>query len=128
MEVKFLHCQVCGNLLIPAIDSGAVPVCCGKTMDLLAPGSTDAAVEKHVPVVKRLDDGKHVTVEIGSVPHPMVEEHYIQLVVLTYGDKFFYQKLAPGSEPSARFRIKDNTVPITAYAYCNLHGLWKSDI
>ena len=128
MEVKFLHCQICGNLLIPAIDSGAVPVCCGKSMDVLVPGSTDAAVEKHVPAITREDDGCHVKIEIGSVKHPMTEEHYIQLVVLAYSNRIICQKFEYSDDPSARFCIKDNTVPLTAYAYCNLHGLWKAEI
>ncbi|MDR3365095.1 MAG: desulfoferrodoxin [Clostridiales Family XIII bacterium] len=127
MEVKFYKCSHCGNLLIPAIDAGVTPFCCGEKMQLLEAGATDAALEKHVPVIERGEDGKHVTVKVGSVPHPMAEEHYIQFIVLTHASRIYIAKLTPQDEPQATFSIKDNTRPITAYEYCNLHGLWKTE-
>ena len=128
MEVKFYYCKTCGNLLIPAVDVSVFPICCGEIMDLLVPGQTDAAVEKHVPVVVREDDGKHVEVKVGEVAHPMVDEHYIQFVVLAHGPRFYYHKFSPGDEPAARFAIKDNSMPLAAYEFCNLHGLWKAEV
>ena len=128
MEVKFYFCKECGNVLVPAVDSGVYPVCCGEKMGLLVPGQTDAAVEKHVPVVAREGDGNHIEVKVGEVAHPMADEHYIQFVVLAHGKRFYCHKFAPGDEPAARFSIKDNSVPILAYEYCNLHGLWKAEV
>ena len=128
MEVKFFKCSHCGEMVVPVIDTGGVPFCCGEMMGLLVPNSTDAAGEKHVPVVERGDDGKHLEVKIGSVPHPMTEEHLIQFVVLVHGVRIGFHKLSPGDEPNIKFTIKDNTVPLTVYEYCNLHGLWKTEI
>lgn len=126
MDVKFYRCDHCGNILIPVIDSGVTPFCCGDKMEILEAGSVDAAAEKHVPVIERDADGSHVTIKVGSVPHPMTEEHYIQFIVLACGSRFYVTKLTPQDQPEARFSIKDNTQPITAYEYCNLHGLWKA--
>ncbi|MCL1897076.1 MAG: desulfoferrodoxin, partial [Clostridiales bacterium] len=78
--------------------------------------------------VEREGDGNHVTVSVGAVPHPMAEDHYIRFVVIAHGSRVYCHRFSPGDEPSARFSVKDNTVPITAYEYCNLHGLWKTDI
>jgi len=95
---------------------------------LLVAGSTDAAVEKHVPAIEREDDGHHITVKVGSVPHPMTDEHYIEFVVLAYGPRFDFVELKGEAEAVTRFCIKDNAMSLTAYAYCNLHGLWKADV
>jgi len=126
MEVKFYYCKTCGNLLIPATDKSVFPTCCGNVMELLAPGQVDAAVEKHLPVIIREDDGHHVEIKVGEVAHPMADEHYIEFVVLGHGARFYYHKFAPGDEPSTRFSIKDNSVPLVAHAYCNLHSLWMA--
>ena len=126
MDVKFYWCSHCGNILSPAFDAGVTPVCCGEKMALLEAGMTDAALEKHVPVIEREEDGKHVKVSVGAVLHPMSEDHYIQFVVIAHGERIYYQRLSPGEEPAVRFSIKDNSVPITAYEFCNLHGLWKA--
>jgi len=128
MELQFYKCNLCGNLLIPVVSAGVTPVCCGETMQALAAGATDASLEKHVPVIVREDDGKHIGIHIGSAPHPMTEEHLIQVVVLVYENRIYTFKLAPGGEPKARCAIKDNQVPVTVYAYCNLHGLWKTEL
>ena len=128
MDVKFYYCTHCGNILSPAFDAGVTPVCCGEKMELLEAGTTDAALEKHVPVIELEDDGHHIKVSVGAVPHPMTEEHYIQFVVIAHGTRIYYHRFTPGDEPSARFSIKDNKVPVTAYEFCNLHGLWKTEI
>ena len=128
MELTFYKCNHCGNLLIPVIDAGVIPFCCAEQMEALAAGSTDAATEKHVPVIERDSDERHINISVGSVDHPMTEEHLIQVIVLLYGERIYTFKLAAGDEPKARCTIKDTTVPLTAYAYCNLHGLWKADI
>ena len=128
MDVKFYFCHHCKNLLLPAVDKGVTPSCCGEKMELLEAGTTDAALEKHVPVVELEADGHHFTVNVGAVPHPMAEDHYIQFVVIAHGSRIGCHRLAPGDEPSLRFSIKDNSVPITVYEYCNLHGLWKAEL
>ena len=128
MEVKFFRCSHCGEMVVPFLDTGGVPFCCGEMMGLLVPNSTDAAGEKHAPVVEREEDGKHIRVSIGSVPHPMEEEHYIKFLAIAHGVRVYSHWFSPGDEPMTRFVIKDNTVPVTAYEYCNLHGLWKTEI
>ena len=126
MDQKFYRCNHCGNLLIPILDSGVNPVCCGEAMQVLKPDEVDAAVEKHIPVINRCDDGKHIEINIGSAPHPMVEEHFIEFVVLMFENRIGTIKLSPGMEPKAVCAVDDNSIPITVYAYCNLHGLWKA--
>ena len=126
-EAKFYKCNHCGNVLIPAFDAGVTPFCCGEIMQVLAANTTDAAVEKHVPVVIKEDDGHHVEIAVGSVEHPMTDEHYIQIIALYEGDKVRFVKLSPGDKPFLRLSVKDNTQPCAIYEYCNLHGLWKTE-
>ncbi|MCL2111897.1 MAG: desulfoferrodoxin Dfx [Clostridiales bacterium] len=126
MEVKFYKCSACGNLLIPAIDGGVTPECCGMEMDELQAGVTDAAVEKHVPVIVRNPDGIHIDINVGSVEHPMTADHFIEVIVLLLDKRIYIFNLSAGDEPTVLCGYKDNTVPMKAYAYCNLHGLWAS--
>jgi len=128
MGTKFYKCNHCGNLLIAAIDANVTPACCGEGMEELKAGSTEAALEKHVPVVAREDDGHHIAIDVGSVPHPMTAEHSIKRVVLACGQRTYMFRLEPGEEPKVRCSIKDNSLPITVYAYCDLHGLWAASI
>jgi superoxide reductase len=127
MELTIYKCENCGNVLVPAIDAYVVPVCCGDMMKVLKAGDSDGAVEKHVPVIARDADGKHVDINVGSVPHPMTNEHYIQFVVMMRGDRFGVIGLNPGDEPKVKCTFDDNSGPVKAYAYCNLHGLWESE-
>jgi superoxide reductase len=94
-------------------------------MELLKANSTDAAQEKHVPVIEK--NGDIVTVKVGSVPHPMLAEHYIMWIILAQGDQVQLAKLQPGGEPCATFKVADADAPVTAYEYCNLHGLWVAE-
>ena len=128
MKMNFYKCDLCGNTLTPLLDSGVGPVCCGQDMDLLKAGTGDGAVEKHVPVIEREDDGHHITVSVGSAPHPMTKEHYIQFVVLAYGSRFDFRLIDAEEDQTTRFSIKDNSIPLIAYAYCNLHGLYEAEI
>ncbi|NCC66998.1 MAG: desulfoferrodoxin [Clostridia bacterium] len=121
-EKKFYICRHCGNLVGMVFDSGVNPVCCGEKMEELKPNVTDAAGEKHVPVVTV--DGDIVTVRVGSVPHPMEEKHYIQWIYLDTEKGGQRKVLKPGDEPVAKFALTDGDEPIGAYEYCNLHGLW----
>ena len=123
-EIKFLRCNVCGNLFAVIQDSGVQPVCCGQPMTTLLANQTDAVGEKHVPVIER--SGAEVTVCVGSVGHPMLEEHSIQWIVLQQGDRVQYQRLQPGEAPRATFAA-DPEQPVAAYEYCNLHGLWSAE-
>lgn len=115
-------CETCGNM-VEILHAGAGRlVCCGKPMEHYEENTKDAAVEKHVPVVTRTDAGIEVTV--GSVVHPMVEEHYIEWIELLADGKVYRQNLQPGQEPKAFFPITADEV--TVREYCNLHGLWKA--
>ena len=126
-EAKFYKCSHCGNVLTTLVDAGVTPVCCGDPMTALEAGVTDAAQEKHVPVIEKDADGKHVTIKVGAVAHPMTEEHLIQFIAFTYENRLYIQKLTAADAPEACFSVKDNTKTITAYEYCNLHGLWKAE-
>lgn len=120
-ERKFYICRHCGNIITKLNNSGVPVVCCGEPMQELVPGSTDAAGEKHVPVVT-VEGGK-VSVVVGSVAHPMTPEHYIQWIYLDTENGGQFKYLTPDSEPKATFELGDD-VPIGVYEYCNLHGLW----
>ena len=121
-EPKFLICKHCGNLLTLVNESGAPLTCCGDTMTLLTANTEDAAVEKHIPVVTKT--GSVYEVVVGSVEHPMVEEHFIQWVYMETEKGFQLKYLNPGDKPKVTFKVDDDE-PIAFYEYCNLHGLWK---
>ncbi len=121
MEVyKCNHCGIIAQIL----HSGASKmICCGEPMQLLVANTTDAAKEKHVPVVEIVDGG--IKVSVGSVPHPMEEMHYIEWVEVIVGDKTCRKFFKPGEAPSVTFKCGDAS-DIIVRAYCNLHGLWKA--
>lgn len=124
-ETRFFICEHCGNV-IGLIHSSGVPVkCCGQNMTELIPGTVEASVEKHIPVVAVQDNV--VKVNIGSVSHPMTEEHSILWVYLQTDKGGQRKNLSVGAEPEVSFALCDET-PIAVYAYCNLHGLWKAEI
>ena len=124
MEMKFYKCSVCGQIVAIVKGTGAPVTCCGKPMEEIVPNTTDAAGEKHVPVYEV--NGNIVSVTVGSVAHPMAEEHYIEWVSLK--TKFGNQRkeLKPGMEPKVCFSICDGDEVEAVYAYCNLHSLWKA--
>lgn len=124
MKQKFLKCNRCGNIIAMVHESGVTPVCCGEKMGELVPGTVEASVEKHVPVYRV--EGNRVVVTVGSVAHPMAEEHYIEWVSLS--TKFGNQRklLTPGAAPEVCFSICEGDEVEAVYAYCNLHGLWKA--
>lgn len=123
--MKFYSCRHCGNIVAYVKDSGVRIVCCGEEMKELVPNTTDAAAEKHVPVIK--EKGQKVTVEVGSAAHPMSQEHYIQWIALTTRQGNQRKELEPGQEPQAEFMICEGDEVVAVYAYCNLHGLWMSE-
>ena len=115
-----------GDLIMPIRRTNAVLACDGEPMEELTANTTDAAQEKHVPVVKR--EGNTVTVTVGSVPHPMTAEHLIQWIFLQTKQGGQYKMLSASDEPKAIFALADGDEPIAAYEYCNLHGLWKAEL
>jgi superoxide reductase len=124
MTTKFYKCNHCGNVIEKVVDSKVPVVCCGEKMEELIPNTVDASNEKHVPVVTRLDDSR-IKVEVGSVAHPMTPEHHIS---------FIYVETENGG---IRVNLKDKPEavvcvctdkPIAVYEYCNLHGLWKTEL
>ena len=124
-NTKFYICSHCGNIVEMVHDAGVPLICCGRKMDELIPGSVDASQEKHVPAVKVSQDT--VEVNVGSVDHPMVDVHWIEWVQLLT-DKGSYRKwLNPGEAPNVKFLLGDEK-PLAVYAYCNLHGLWKTEL
>lgn len=125
MELKFYKCQLCGKIVAMVKDSGVPTICCGQPMEEIIPGTTDAAVEKHVPVVSI--DGNKVTVSVGSVAHPMTEEHYIEWIVISTKNVTQRKVLKPGDAPQAEFALTEGDEFVYALAYCNLHSLWKSE-
>ena len=124
--MKFYRCEGCGNFVTFLNEKSAcTPKCCGETMQELIPNTTDAANEKHVPVI--VEDGNMVTVKVGSVEHPMMEAHYIQWIILETNKGFTKKDLHPGEKPCAVFALCDDEKVVAAYEYCNLHGLWKAE-
>ncbi|MBT3219841.1 MAG: desulfoferrodoxin [Proteobacteria bacterium] len=126
MPTDKLHvykCEICGNMVEVVHASGGTLVCCGQPMALMAENTTDAAVEKHVPVVEAKDGG--LSVVVGSIVHPMTEAHLIEWIELIADGKAYLQFLNPGDSPEAFFAIAPKEY--TVRAYCNLHGLWKAE-
>ncbi len=124
MATKFYRCRHCGNVIVKFVDSGVPVVCCGEQMEELSPNTVDASNEKHVPVVRQTEGGK-LKVEVGSIPHPMTPEHHIV---------FIYVEMENGG---IRIDLKDkpeaeicacNGKVTAVYEYCNLHGLWKTEV
>ncbi len=123
--MKFYICKHCGNIIAFAEDKGVPVVCCGEKMSELVPGTTDAAQEKHVPVIEV--DGNLVTVKVGEVEHPMLEEHHIAWIALETKEGNQRKPLPVDGKPEATFALTDGDEVIAAYEYCNLHGLWKAE-
>ena len=121
--MKYYVCEHCGNIVEAVKESGVPIVCCGQKMTELIPGTTDAAVEKHVPAVEV--EGNVVKVKVGEVEHPMVPEHFIGWIAIktTKGEQKKY--LQAGEKPEAVFVLAEGEELIETYEYCNLHGLWK---
>lgn len=122
--MKFYVCKVCGNFVQMVKESGAPMTCCGQQMSELVPGTSDGAAEKHVPVYKV--EGNKVTVNVGSVEHPMAPEHFIEWIAIETQNGAQRTVLNPGDKPCAEFLLTDNDSVVAVYAYCNLHGLWKA--
>lgn len=124
-KAKFYICRTCGNLVGMINSSGVPMMCCGKPMEALVPNTVEASGEKHLPAVT-VEDGV-VNVQIGSVEHPMVDVHYIEWVYLQTENGGQRIALKPGQAPQVKFILGD-AKPVAVYAYCNLHGLWMTEL
>ena len=118
--VEFYRCDLCGNMVALIKKGGGTLVCCGQNMTKLEANTTDAAQEKHVPVVTK--EGGKIKVAVGATLHPMLPEHHIEWIALVSGDKVEFKFLKPGEAPKAEFDAVESG---EVYEYCNLHGLWK---
>lgn len=126
MATKFFLCTTCGNVVVKVVDSGVIPVCCGSEMTELIPGIVDKFKEKHLPVVERVDDCT-LRVKVGAEPHPMTAEHHIRFICLETEHGFQIRYLKDNEAAEVCFcGCKDK--PVAVYEYCNIHGLWKTDI
>ena len=125
-DVRCFRCKHCGNFVGAIHFSGVPMICCGEKMEEVIPNTTDAAQEKHVPEVTV--SGREVKALVGSIAHPMTEEHSIQWVYLQTNKGGQRKCLAPNEEPSVIFCLAEDETPVAVYAYCNLHGLWKKEI
>ena len=124
MKTRFYKCAMCGNVVVKLVDSKVPIVCCGEKMQELVPNTVDASNEKHVPVVTCLDNNT-IKVEVGSVAHPMTEVHHIAFIYVET-DKGGI-KVDLSDKPEAVIALGD-AKPIAVYEYCNLHGLWKTEL
>ncbi len=122
-EQKFYICRICGNLVGMIHDAGPDIICCGQPMEALAANTEEASVEKHLPVVSV--SGDKISVVVGSVEHPMVDAHYLPWIYLETKNGGQRKNLVPGDKPYAVFSVVDDEA-VAVYAYCNLHGLWKT--
>ncbi len=121
-NMQIYKCAVCGNIVEMLHEGDGELVCCGEPMKLFVENTVDAAKEKHIPVVEKIEGG--FKVKVGSVAHPMEDKHYIEWIQVIADDGRVYRKfLKPGNSPEAVFKIDASS--IVAREYCNLHGLWK---
>ncbi|HEY5674436.1 MAG TPA: desulfoferrodoxin [Malonomonas sp.] len=123
-RLEVYKCSLCGNIVEVMHAAGGTLVCCGKSMDLLTENTTEAATEKHLPVIEVAAGS--VTVKVGSVAHPMEEAHYIEWIELIADGKVYRQHLNPGEAPVATFNVSASSM--TAREYCNLHGHWSAKV
>lgn len=125
MEQKFYICKHCGNIYAAVKESGVPIICCGAKMEEIIPNSVVASIEKHVPVYTV--EGNIVKVQVGRVLHPMIDVHYIEWIFIQTKQGNQRKVLKPGDEPIACFALCEGDAVETVYAYCNIHGLWKTE-
>ena len=124
MEQKFYICEHCGNMVAAIKETGVPVMCCGQKMKRIEPGTTDASLEKHVPVFE-IKNGK-LYVTVGSTEHPMLPEHYIEWISIQTSSGNQRKVIHPGDAPKACFALLEGDQIEAIYAYCNLHSLWKN--
>lgn len=120
--MKMLKCNLCGQIITVEKDTKMPISCCGEIMEEIIPNKSDGATEKHVPVLKR--KGNELEVCIGSAPHPMTDEHYIEWILVETSNRKSKIYLGPGDTPSICLALNDDEEVLNVYAYCNIHGLW----
>jgi len=125
MRQKFFICRHCGNMAGLVKDGGVPLVCCGENMAELVPNTVEASREKHLPVAAL--SGHGLGVKVGSAPHPMEEAHHIAFVYVETERGGQRKSLKIGEPPALEFSFSDDK-PVAVFAYCNLHGLWKTEI
>ena len=123
MEQKFYICSHCGKVVAAVKETGVPIMCCGQPMQEIVAGTTDASVEKHVPVYNV--ENNMVNVSIGSIEHPMTNEHFIEWIYLKTNKGYQIKYLNPNEKPQASFILCNNEEVLSIYSYCNLHSLWK---
>lgn len=123
METKFYHCKMCGNIIIKVIDGGPVPKCCGEEMEELKPNTTEGKTEYHLPIIVECDN-KQLKVKVGQEPHPMTASHHIRFIFVETEQGGHLIRLK--QDRPAEVCIGMCEKPKAIYAYCNLHGLWKT--
>ena len=124
MTSKFFKCRHCGNVIHKFVDSKVPVFCCGEEMQELIPNTVDAGMEKHLPSVRKLDDGRY-EIKVGSDPHPMFPEHHICFIFVECEDGGIYINLKNKKSAEA-IVCTSGSKPIAVYEYCNIHGLWKT--
>ena len=122
----FYKCNICGNFVGLLENGGGELVCCGEPMENLIEKTQEEGSEKHLPFVE-IEDNK-VKIKIGSVDHPMLEEHYIKFIIVKYNDKTYKKELKPNKMPILEFEIDEFFEKLEVYEYCNIHGLWKTEV
>lgn len=122
-KMQVYKCEICGNIVEVLEGAPGRLVCCGEKMDLMNAKSKDAGLEKHLPVM--VVEGNHISVKVGSIPHPMAQEHYIQWIEVTFKDGLYRAELQPGDEPKMEFERGGEVISVRSY--CNLHGLWAME-
>ncbi len=124
-QPNFYKCSICGKIIDIIEDSGVDTICCGKPMAILEPNTVEASTEKHLPVAEI--DGDTITVRVGTVEHPMVEEHFIKWISVISADRVQRVTLSPHQKPEAVFVVPEKG-EVSVYEFCNIHGLWKTTI
>lgn len=119
--MKFYKCPICGKVIVTNNVNEAI--CCGKKMEELIPNTVEASIEKHIPVCEIVDN--KIKVKVGEVEHPMINEHYIMFIAKVVNDKSEINYLKPNNKPECVFDYEDDS---KIYAYCNIHGLWVSNV
>ncbi|MBU0996419.1 MAG: hypothetical protein KKE16_00050 [Firmicutes bacterium] len=123
--MNIYYCKHCKRICY-TYPKDSTLVCCGDEMTLLKPKTMDQGNEKHLPVVERLPGGL-ISVKIGSVPHPMLPEHFIQWLFIEQGNKYQIKTFEPNETPEAKFHVCEDK-PIKVFEFCNLHGLWMTEV
>lgn len=126
MRLKFYQCAQCKNIIIVPKEEVSSICCCGSQMQKLLPGVVDAAVEKHLPVIDK--QPQKLTITVGKQPHPMQSEHLIEWIAVETNEGYQVKYLTSEMTPTLEFSLSKEEVPLGAYAYCNLHGLWYQQI